>query len=58
MSNIERARQIYINYTKRKVADHGGEMSQEWIDNVRSGNADDQHGVQIALAAILELGRE
>jgi hypothetical protein len=48
MSDIEAARRVYRDYTVSKK----GEIDCSWEDALVLGEFDQQHGVQIALAAI------
>ena len=50
--NIMMARTVYAEYGERKAKEGGAAINKEWAVKVLAGEADDTHGVQIALAAI------
>ncbi len=51
------ARLIYANYGAAKANEAGDVADTAWMDAVLAGDADKTHGVQIALAAIIETQR-
>lgn len=46
------ARKIYAEYGERATRQRGQEPDKQWILQVLAGEADETHGVQIALAAL------
>lgn len=49
---LHRARRIYADYGAASAEAKGCVADREWIDKVMDGEADDTHGVKIALAAL------
>jgi len=49
---LQKARQVYADYGERKAKSDGAEVDKEWVLKVLAGDADNAHGVQIALAAL------
>lgn len=54
---IEMARRLYANYGATKAVEAGDMVDDAWMAAVLDGDADKTHGVQIALAAIIETQR-
>jgi len=48
------ARRIYADYMRRTLTSRGEEYDDALIREVTDGLHDDKHGVQIALAALIE----
>jgi len=49
---LKAARAIYVEYGVKKAEAAGDVVSLDWIKKVHAGEADDAHGVQIALLAL------
>lgn len=47
------ARQVYADYGAEKARQAGDDVNTDWVAKVLAGEADETHGVKIALAAIL-----
>lgn len=51
------ARKVYAEYGERKAKEGGADINKEWMLKVLAGEADDTHGVQIALLALQSSAR-
>jgi len=51
-SLLLRARQIYADYGANHASANGDVADRAWIDKVLAGEADNTHGVKIALLAL------